>query len=164
MICKRKNILTTFKLQVVKKIYYFCSMAKQKRRSDCPISTALDIFGDKWTLLIIRDLLFKCKQHYVEFLQSEEKIATNILADRLHILEQHGIISKSVDPAHGSRYLYHLSMKGADLLPMLIEMILWSAKYDPATAADAGFIAAARQDLDGLLKKIKLGLKEKISV
>lgn len=130
-------------------------MVKQKRRSDCPISNALDIFGDKWTLLIVRDLMFKGKQHYVEFLQSEEKIATNILADRLSLLERSGIISKRIDPAHGSRYLYHLSPKGVDMLPMLVEMILWSAKYDPDTAADPQFVARARKDLDGLLKTIK---------
>jgi DNA-binding HxlR family transcriptional regulator len=139
-------------------------MAKQKRRSDCPVSTALDIFGDKWTLLIVRDLLFKGKRHYVEFLQSEEKIATNILADRLSLLEQSGIIIKSIDPAHGSRYLYHLSAKGIDLLPMLVEMILWSAKYDPDTAADPQFVREARHDFAGLLKAIKHRLKEKTAV
>src|SRR5258708_5377687 len=153
----------TFELQVLRKIYYFCAMAKQKRRSDCPISAALDIFGDKWTLLIVRDLLFKGKQHYVEFLQSEERPATNILADRLYALEQSGIIIKDIDPAHGSRYLYHLSPKGVDLLPMLAEMILWSAKYDPNTAADPVFIAEARRNMKGLMSSIRNGLQKPFS-
>jgi len=106
-------------------------MAKQKRRSDCPISTALDIFGDKWTLLIIRDLMFKGKQHYVEFLQSEEKIATNILADRLLKLEQNGLISKASDPADARKFIYALTEKGADLAPLLVEMTLFANRHAP---------------------------------
>lgn len=119
------------------------------------ISTALEAFGDKWTLLIVRDLLFKGKGTYGEFLRSEEKIATNILADRLLALEQAGVITKSPDPANGTKFIYRLSKKGIDLLPMLVEMILWSATYDPHTAADAVFVQQAREDLDGLLQQIQ---------
>jgi len=73
----------------------------------------------------------------------------------LFVLEQSGIVIKSIDPAHGSRYLYHLSPKGVDLLPMLAEVILWSAKYDPDTAADPEFIAEARRDINGLMSSIR---------
>ncbi|MBS1531500.1 MAG: helix-turn-helix transcriptional regulator [Bacteroidetes bacterium] len=134
-------------------------MALKKRRSDCPISTALDVFGDKWTLLIIRDMMFKGKRYYGEFLNGEEKIATNILADRLMSLEQAEIIHKNVDPSHGAKFIYKLSPKGIDLLPMLVEVILWSAKYDRKTAADALFVEQALKDKDKLLKDIRNGLQ-----
>ena len=136
-------------------------MAKKKRRSDCPISTALDIFGDKWTLLIVRDLLFKGKRSYGEFLNSEEKIATNILADRLSLLEQSGIVNKSVDPANGVKFIYKLTAKGIDLLPILVETILWSAKHDAATAADPAFVKQALHHKTALLETISSRLKEK---
>src|SRR5687768_8557350 len=100
-------------------------MARLKRRSNCPISFALDIFGDKWTLLIIRDLIFKDKRYFGEFSKSEEKIASNILTDRLCTLELSGIITKKSDPNNGSKFIYTLSKKGIDLLPVLIEIILW---------------------------------------
>jgi DNA-binding HxlR family transcriptional regulator len=94
---------------------------KLKRRSDCPISYALDIFGDKWSLLVIRDLMFKGKRTYGEFLSSEEKIATNILADRLSLLECAGVITRESDPVRKSRILYTLTDKGIDLLPVQIK-------------------------------------------
>lgn len=95
----------------------------------CPISSTLDILGDKWTLLIIRDLMFKEKKTYGEFLQSEEKIATNILADRLFVLEKNGIVEKSAFPGSKVKNLYRLTPKGIDLMPTLLEMILWGDKY-----------------------------------
>ena len=104
-------------------------MKKIVRRSTCPISTTLDILGDKWTLLIIRDLMFKGKKTYGEFLQSEEKIATNILADRLLILEKNGIVEKKAFPGNKVKNLYQLTPKGVDLMPILLEIILWGDKY-----------------------------------
>jgi DNA-binding HxlR family transcriptional regulator len=135
-------------------------MAKQKRRSDCPINFALEVFGDKWTLLIIRDLMFKGKSYYGEFLQMEEKIATNILADRLLLLENTGIVTRTIDDAHNSKKIYKLTRKGIDLLPVLTEVILWSAKYDKSTAADPTFIRRAKKDKAGLLEKIAEDLKQ----
>ena len=129
-------------------------MAKQKRKSDCPINFALEIFGDKWTFLIVRDLMFKGKHYYSEFLQMEEKIATNILADRLVLLEQNGIVTRTVDEAHNSKKIYKLSKKGIDLLPVLTEVILWSAKYDMQSAVDVKFVREAKKDKAGLLLKI----------
>lgn len=123
---------------------YFCAMKKMARKSDCPIHFAAEIFGDRWTLLILRDLMFKGKKNYGEFLNSEEKIATNILADRLASLEQTGIVSKKTDENHKSKWIYSLTEKGRDLLPVLTEIIVWSAKYDADTAADAGFVEMAR--------------------
>jgi DNA-binding HxlR family transcriptional regulator len=110
-------------------------MRQIKRRSDCRISFALDIFGDKWTLLILRDLMLRRKSYYGDFLESEEKIATNILADRLQVLEHTGIIKKSRDPQNKTKYRYRLTRKGLDLLPILVETMVWGAKYAPKTGA-----------------------------
>ncbi|MCC6287382.1 MAG: helix-turn-helix transcriptional regulator [Chitinophagaceae bacterium] len=138
-------------------------MAKQKRRSDCPISYALEIFGDKWTLLIVRDLMFKGKHYYGEFLQSEEKIATNVLADRLALLEEANIVVKRVDPAHGSKFIYKLTQKGIHLLPVLVDVIMWSAKYDKNSAVDKKFVNRAKRGKEGLLKEISSQLKDELS-
>jgi DNA-binding HxlR family transcriptional regulator len=137
-------------------------MAKAKRRSDCPVNYGLELFGDKWTLLIIRDLMFKGKHYYGQLQQSEEKIATNILADRLAMLEEAGLILKKIDPAHGSKLIYRLSRKGIDLLPVLVEIIVWSAKYDQHTAADTKFVRRAIRDRDGLIKEIAMKLKKEL--
>ena len=101
-------------------------------RSDCPISFSLDVLGDKWTLLILRDMVFKDKSTYGEFLQSEEKIATNILASRLAMLESQGFVTKEVAADKKSKFTYRLTEKGLDLLPLLVEITLWGAKYSPA--------------------------------
>ena len=129
-------------------------MAKHKRKSDCPINFALELFGDKWTFLIVRDLMFKGKHYYGEFLQMEENIATNILADRLVLLEESGIVSRTIDEAHNSKKIYKLTKKGIDLLPVLTEVILWSAKYDKQSAVDAKFVREAKKDKASLLLKI----------
>lgn len=102
----------------------------EKIRSNCPISCSLEIFGDKWTLLILRDVMLRGKSSYGEFLKSEEKIATNILADRLKLLEREGILSKKVSPENKSKYIYSLTAKGIDLLPIIIEIMDWGAKYN----------------------------------
>jgi DNA-binding HxlR family transcriptional regulator len=150
-------------LQVVK-LHYFCAMAKQGRRSDCPINFALELFGDKWTFLIIRDMMFKGKHSYGEFLVSEEKIATNILADRLSLLERAGIINKSVDPSHGSKFIYRLTAKGIDLMPILVEIIVWSAKYDPNTATDRKFLDKVSNDREALINSISTKLMGEFSM
>lgn len=134
-------------------------MANRKRKSDCPIYFGLEIFGDKWTLLVVRDLMFKDKHYFGEFLGMEEKIATNILANRLALLEESGIVTKTVDLKHKSKQVYKLSPKGIDLLPTLIEIIMWSAKYDKQTAAGKEFIREAKKDREGLIARITSGLK-----
>jgi DNA-binding HxlR family transcriptional regulator len=133
---------------------------KIKKRSDCPISTALDIFGDKWSLLIIRDLMFKGKNTYGEFLVSEEKIATNILADRLALLECAGIISKHNHPDSKLKILYKLTAKGIDLIPMLIEMVAWSEKHEKVSVYATEFVQAIKKDRVGFIKKLRESLKK----
>src|SRR6185437_2562561 len=103
----------------------------ESHRSLCPINLTLEVFGDKWSLLIIRDIMFEGKRHFRELLQSDEKIASNILADRLNMLEHKGIITKSPDPAHKQKLIYTLTEKGIDLLPLLVEIGTWSYKYEP---------------------------------
>ncbi len=102
----------------------------KKNRSDCPISCSLDVFGDKWSLLIIRDIMLRGKMSYSEFLESEERIATNILVNRLKVLEEENILSKKVSPTNKSKFLYNLTPKGVDLLPIVIEIMDWGAKYN----------------------------------
>ena len=136
-------------------------MVRENKRSHCPINYALEVFGDRWTLLIIRDLMFKGKHHYGEFLQSEEKIATNILSSRLEMLENARIIKKSADPDHSSKIIYSLTDKGIDLVPVLVEVIKWSAKYDSNTAADVKFVNKAKRDGEGLVADVRDRLKSK---
>lgn len=104
-------------------------MPVNQSRSDCPISCALDIWGDKWSLLIIRDIMFFKKRSYSDFLNSGEGIATNILASRLQTLEENGLIQKSGHPENKVKVLYKLSQKGIDLMPVFIEVYLWAEKY-----------------------------------
>jgi DNA-binding HxlR family transcriptional regulator len=106
---------------------------RQDHRSTCPISTALEIAGDRWTLLVIRDLMFAGKRHFREFLQSEEAISSNVLADRLTSLVESGIVTRRGDPSHAQKAIYSLSEKGLDLLPVLIAMSAWTQKHYPRT-------------------------------
>jgi DNA-binding HxlR family transcriptional regulator len=98
-------------------------------RSDCPLNYGIEIFCDKWSLLIIRDLMFFGKRHFNEFLSSEEHIATNLLADRLTMLEKEKIIRKSKDSQHKQKIVYSLTEKGIDLIPVILTIGLWSEKY-----------------------------------
>lgn len=130
-------------------------MAASARRSDCPISFALDLFGDRWTLLVIRDLAFKGKNSFGDFLASEEGIARNILADRLARLEVEGFIEKRPNPDDLRRSIYTLTERGLGLIPVLVEMILWSAREDPDTGAEADFVREATEDREGLIQRLQ---------
>ena len=120
----------------------------------CPISSTLDILGDKWALLIIRDLMFKGKKTYGEFLRSEEKIATNILADRLLILEKNGIVEKRAFPGNKVKNLYRLTPKGIDLMPTLLEMILWGDKDFKIPEPIHRVAGEMRKNKKGMMKQI----------
>lgn len=113
----------------------------------CPITFALDIFGDKWSLIILRDIIFKQKKYYGEFLTSAEKISTNILASRLQKLESEGLISKTQDLQNLSRFIYQLTDKGKDLLPLMLDMIEWSVKYNPQADVPNNIINGAPENL-----------------
>jgi DNA-binding HxlR family transcriptional regulator len=132
-------------------------MRRRQRRSDCPVHFALEVFGDPWSLLIIRDLMFKGRTRYTDFLNAEEGIATNVLADRLARLEEDGIVEKE-GVVRGSSGSYRLAAKGVDLLPIMLEIIAWSAKHDPKTAADRRFVRRFRTDGKGLESEIRAQL------
>jgi DNA-binding HxlR family transcriptional regulator len=99
-------------------------------RSDCPVNFAVETLGDRWSLVILRDMIFWGKKTYGEFLKSDEKIATNILAGRLEYLEKKGLITKTPDEKDRRKDIYSVTEKGLQLIPMFIEMIAWSAKND----------------------------------
>ena len=103
--------------------------------SHCPVSYALDLFGDPWTLLVIRDIALFGKRTYREFEHSGEGIATNVLADRLERLEAARIVTRRRDPDDRRRTIYLLTERGIDLLPVLVAMIEWSARHDAHTLA-----------------------------
>jgi len=130
-------------------------MRRRRRRSDCPIHFGLEVFGDPWTLLILRDLLLKGRSTYSDFLHAGEGIATNVLADRLARLEQDGLVVADRGAGGGRAYRYRPASKAIDLLPVLLEIIAWSAAYDPATAADPAFVARLRSDRAGLERDLK---------
>ena len=129
-------------------------MRKTTARSACPISNTLDILGDKWTLLIVRDLMFKGKKTFSEFLQSEEKIATNILADRLLTLEKKGIVEKKAFPENKVKNLYQLTPKGIDLMPILFEILLWGDKHLKVTRRTRLLAEKIRNDREGTINEI----------
>lgn len=136
-------------------------METSKKRSDCPLSCSLDIFGDKWSLLIIRDLMFGNKCTYNDFLKSAEGIATNILATRLKGLEENGIIEKSAHPDSKAKILYRLTPKGIDLLPIIVEIYIWSDKYLTIPADLKATIKEAKKDKDKFVKQVTKELKSK---
>jgi DNA-binding HxlR family transcriptional regulator len=104
------------------------------QRSGCPINLTLEVVGDKWSLLVIRDMIFGNRRHFRELLtRSEEGIASNILADRLRRLVEQGIISKADDPTHTQKGIYSLTEQGIALLPILAQMSVWGRKYLPVT-------------------------------
>lgn len=127
-------------------------MNKSQKRSDCPISCSLDIWGDKWSLLIIRDLMFAKQCTYGDFLKSAEGIATNILATRLQNLEENKLIEKLDHPDSKAKVLYRLTKKGIDLLPVMIEINLWAEKYFPIPADRKAMLKEVKKDKAGFIK------------
>lgn len=131
-------------------------MKKQIRTkilSGCPIDYALEVFGDRWSLLVLRDLLVRRKRHFGEMMESEEGIASNILAARLKKLEAWGLIARAPDPANKRQIVYVPTEKGKELTPVLVEIAIWSAKHDPKTKVNAGFIRRARRDRAALAQE-----------
>ena len=139
---------------------YFYQMSKM--RSECPISCSLEVFGDKWSLLIIRDLIFYQKSTYGDFLKSDEKIATNILASRLLALEENGIIEKREHPDSKAKVLYRLTNKGIDLLPIIFEIHLWAEKYFPIPEDLQEMVNDAKKNKEVALKTMMEGLRKQL--
>ena len=108
----------------------FIVKRKAKRRSECPLNASVEMLGDRWSLLIIRDMMLRGFRSYKEFLECYEGIATNILADRLRKLIAYEIITAEPDPSDGRKLIYLLTAKGIDLAPVLTEMVLWAAAHE----------------------------------
>ncbi len=127
---------------------------KTKNWAGCPVRFGMSQFGDKWSFLIIRDLMFKGRKYYNEFLEAGEGISTNILANRLADLEHNGIISKHQDRIKRSKYIYRLTEKGIALMPMMLAMIDWAEKFDQQTEVPPEFIQKLRQNPDKLQQEL----------
>ena len=127
----------------------------KKRQSGCPVAFGLDTFGDRWSLLIIREIMLRGKRSYSEFLEAEEKIASNILIDRLKHLEAEGIIEKSRDPDNRRSFIYALTRKGRDLAPILLEIIIWSGQHDHRPNAMREVLNEIEKDREGLEARLR---------
>jgi DNA-binding HxlR family transcriptional regulator len=123
-------------------------------RSGCPVSVSLERFGDRWSLLIIRDLMVRGFRTFKEFQQSGEGIATNILADRLRRLEAAGILTAEVERADARKINYRLTEKGIDLAPVLFELLLWGARHEK-TGAPCAFIEEMVGNREAVLAEVR---------
>ncbi len=126
----------------------------KKRHTGCPIAFALDTFGDRWSLLVVRDILMRGCRTYGEFLDGGESVATNVLAERLKELEAADILSKSRDPENRRRYIYALTEKGLGLAPLMVEMVRWSGTHDPDTMVPPKIVDWIETDREGFLAGI----------
>ena len=126
-------------------------------RSGCPIANGLDVIGDRWSILIIRDLMLTNRNEFGHFLKSAEGISTNILTERLERLQCYGIIAKLPHPTHGKKFIYQLTSKGREFAPVLMELALWSEKMFPSTSIPKPLKKMIREDPEGLYKRIKNG-------
>ena len=102
-----------------------------ERRSTCPINYSVEIFGDKWMLLLLRDLMFNGKNSFLEFRASDEKISSAVLTEKLNILLNEGIVFKVTSPKNASKFLYLLTEKGIELVPLMVEFLNWGSRYNP---------------------------------
>jgi DNA-binding HxlR family transcriptional regulator len=127
---------------------------KPKRRSGCPVSVSLDLLGDRWSLLIIRDLMVRGYRTFKEFEESGEGIATNILTDRLRKLKSTGIITTQVDEIDGRKVNYRLTQKGIDLAPVLLELLIWGARHEK-TEAPCAVIEKMAEHRQALLSEVR---------
>ena len=129
-------------------------MAPKSRsdKSNCPISYSLDIFGDRWSLLVLRDIVLWDKTRFAELLDSDERIASNILAERLERLEQQGIIVREPDPDDRRQKICRVTEKGLSLTPVLLEIAAWGASNDANTGAPPGYAEAFYADREAFYR------------
>lgn len=125
---------------------------KEPKRSGCPISFSLEIFGDRWSLLILRDMAFRGGRYFQDFLGSAEGIASNILADRLARLERYGVVEKHPDPDDGRRQRYRLSDAGLDLIPVLVDLTIWGGRHDPESLYPRARLRRMERDREGAIR------------
>ena len=134
------------------------SEGRTRRLSGCPIDYALDFFGDRWTLLVIRDLLFGGKRHFKELMQSPERIASNILTARLKKLEERGLIERRPNPDNRKQVIYTLTDKGRDLTPVLVELVRWGGRHDPNSLCPKSVVSYFARDNERLLADMRASM------
>jgi len=115
-------------------VSFVAGRSRRARRSGCPVSVSLEMLGDRWSLLIVRDMMVRGLRTFKDFQESGEGIATNVLADRLHRLQAAGIISTEADETDGRRMNYRLTEKGIDLAPLLLDLLIWGARHEKTLA------------------------------
>ncbi len=141
-------------------MYRNVSGKPKKRRSGCPVSISLEMFGDRWSLLIVRDLMVRGLRTFKEFQDSGEGIATNILADRLRKLEAAGIIAADVEETDGRRVNYRLTKKGIDLAPVLLELLIWGARHEE-TAIPCALVVKMGKNREEVLAEVRRRWRER---
>lgn len=145
-------------LQVASYLWYCLRIVhgkrKAKRRSGCPVSISLERLGDRWSLLIIRDLMVRALHSFKEFQESGEGIATNILANRLRKLEADGIITAEAGQTDARKVIYRLTEKGIDLAPVIVELLLWAARHEN-TDAPCAFVAGMAAEREKVLAEVR---------
>jgi len=134
---------------------------KVKRRSECPLNASVEMLGDRWSLLIIRDMMLRGFRTYKECMECYEGIATNILADRLRRLTANGIVTAVPDPGDGRKLIYRLTAKGIDLAPVLTEMVLWAAAHEDT--GNQALVQLMRADKKGFLAGVRERWEERES-
>ncbi len=127
---------------------------QEMQRSGCPVSISLEVFGDRWSLLIVRDLMVRGFRTFSDFEHSGEGIATNILADRLRRLRQAGVVETEPDKSDGRKVIYRLTAKGIDLAPVLLELLIWGAKHEE-TGAPCAVIAEMAKNRQAVLDETR---------
>ena len=136
--------------------------SKSRPRSGCPVSMSLEQFGDRWSLLIIRDMMVRGYHTFKEFQESGEGISSNVLSDRLRTLEVAGILLTEPDETDARRLNYRLTQKGIDLAPVMLELLIWGAKYE-ATAAPCGLIEQMENDREKVIAETRRRWRERDS-
>lgn len=128
--------------------------AKNQARSGCPVNISLERFGDRWSLLLIRDMMVRGYKTFKQFQQSGEGIASNILSDRLDRLQTAGIITAEQDERDGRRVVYRLTEKGIDLAPVMLDLLLWATKWEE-TAAPCEVMQHMEANRDAVLEEVR---------
>jgi DNA-binding HxlR family transcriptional regulator len=131
-----------------------------KHRSGCPVNISLEVFGDRWSLLIVRDLMVRGFTRFQDFVESGEGIATNILADRLRRLQRCGIVTNERDENDGRRVIYRLTERGIDLAPVMLELLIWGAQHEK-TGAPPAVIAELAKDRRAVVEEARRRWRER---
>lgn len=136
-------------------------MKTSERRSNCPINYGVEILGDKWMLLILRDIMFNGKNSFLEFRASDEKISSAVLTEKLNLLLEEGIVSKITSPKNASKFLYLLTDKGIELVPVMVEFLDWGSIYNPGGGPEA-LLDRIRQSKKKAITDLQHQLKERM--